>query len=159
MKEKKEALWWLFWLPNIIRYLVWPGLQFAWSAYAAVRAVAYLALGFLATPVIRLGWNTINPDKPMGNAQALLVLAAGIGLAAFLAKTQPGSDLLGALAALTIIAGCFCWLLLAALPALALYAYGRLRPAGSPGKTAYAFYLGPIEWADRRFFLSHRTGN
>ncbi|MCL5008910.1 MAG: hypothetical protein M1400_01050, partial [Patescibacteria group bacterium] len=117
MKEKKEALWWLFWLPNIIRYLVWPGLQFAWSAYAAVRAVAYLALGFLATPVIRLGWNTINPDKPMGNAQALLVLAAGIGLAAFLAKTQPGSDLLGALAALTIIAGCFCWLLLAALPA------------------------------------------
>ena len=159
MNQKREKLWWFYWLPNMLKYIVWPTIEFVWHGFVYVRYAVYFITGFLSAPAIRLVWNWACPSSPIGAPQAMAAVFAALGLAIFLTKTQPGNDLLGALAALAIIAGCFCWLLLAALPALVLYAYGRLRQAGSPGKTAYAFYLGPIEWADRRFFLSHRTGN
>lgn len=143
----------------MFQYLIWPGLQFAWSAYPIIRTAAYFAAGFLLAPAIRLAWNIAWPQRPISTLEALAVLAVGIGLLAFLTKTGAGSDILSTVTALAILAGCLFWLLAAALPALAIYALARLRKADSPGKTAYRLYLGPLEWADRRFFLTQRTGN
>lgn len=159
MKEKKERFWWLYWLPNMFRYLIWPGLEFAWSAYPVIRTAAYFATGFLLTPAIRLAWNTTWPQRPISTPEALVVLATCIGLLVFLTKTSAGNDILGTAMALAILAGCAFWLLAASLPALAIYVLARLRKADSPGKTVYRLYIGPLEWADRRFFLTQRTGN
>lgn len=157
--EKRVRLWWLWWLPNIFRYLIWPGLEFAWSAYPAIRTTAYLAIGFLMAPAIRQAWNTAWPQRSISTLESLAVLAVGIGLLAFLTKTGAGNDILGTVTALVILAGCLFWLLAAGLPAVAVYASARLRKADNPGKTAYMLYLGPLEWADRKFFLKQRTGN
>lgn len=159
MKEKKERLWWLFWLPNMARYLIWPGLEFAWSTYPAIRMLTCLVVGFFLAPAIRLAWNAAWPQKPINTLEALLVLVVGIGLLAFLTKTGAGNDILGTAMALVILASCLFWLLAAALPALTIYALAHLGKANSYGKTAYRVYLGPIEWVDRKFFLAQRTGN
>ena len=158
-QEKKVRLWWLFWLPNMIRYFIWPGIEFVWVAYPVVQSLVFLVAGFLLNPAIRFVWNSLWPEKAIGDLGAMLVLATGLGFTAFLTKTPTGNDIVSLVIILVVIAGCLAWLLLAALPALVVYGLARWRKADSLAKTLGRLYLSPLDWADRRFFLTQRTGN
>lgn len=140
------------WLPNQIRYICWPLLQFAWSEFIAIRVLAYLAVGCLGAPAIHLVWNRLWPQQPMGIATSLLALIGTIGAVAFLTRTRAGNEILGTLSGVSLALGCLAWLALGAAPALLLL-------LGKQRKRASQVYFGPLEWADRKFFLARRAGN
>ncbi len=152
MTQKRERLWWLFWLPNMLKYIVWPGLEFVWHGFVYVRYAVYFGLGFCSAPAVRLAWNWACPNNPISAPQAMAAVFVALGLAIFLTKTQPGNDVLGGLSALLIIICCATWVLGAAIPALCLVGLGKRHAASR-------FYFGPLEWADKQFFLNRRAGN
>lgn len=151
-QEKKVRFWWLMWLPNQIRYICWPLLRFAWSEFAAVRILACLAIGCLGPWAVRLAWNRLWPLQPIGTLASLIILTGTIGAVAVLTRTRAGNDILGTLSGIAIVIGCLVWLAVGAVPALLLL-------LGKQGKRASQVYFGPLEWADRKFFLARRAGD
>jgi len=158
MHQKREKLWWLFWLPNMLKYMVWPGIEFVWHEFVYVRYAIYFITGFLSAPAIRLAWNWACPGNPISAPKAMAAVFVALGLTIFLTKTRPGNEILSGASALLILAGCAAWLALAAIPALAILAVAP-KPQGEDKSLATRFYFGPLEWADKQFFLNRRAGN
>ena len=142
----------------MLKYIIWPGLEFVWHGFAYVRYAVYFALGFCSAPALRLVWNRAYPGNPISAPEAMAAVFVALGLAIFLAKTRPGNEILNGASALLILAGCAAWLALAAIPALAILAVGP-KPLGEDESLAARFYFGPLKWADKQFFLNRRAGN
>lgn len=146
------------WPLNMLRYVIVPGVQFIWHGFAYVRYAVYFGLGFCSAPALRFVWNWIRPDQSISIPQAMAVVFTGLGTAIFVTKTEAGNDVLGGLSALLIIVGCTGWLVIAAIPALCLLAFSP-KPRAEERSLAARFYFGPLNWADRQFFLNRRAGN
>ena len=160
--QEKEPRWWLYWLPNMFRYLVWPGVQLVWSEFTAIRIAVYFAVGIFGAPALKLAWNNLRPAAPISTLEAIVAFIAVVGAYAFLTRTPAGNDILGIVSVILIILAVVTWILVGSLPTLALYAIARL--SDEPRKArfrqiAHSLFFGPLEWGDRQFFLNRRAGN